>query len=432
MEEQNLNRLRIMFVSDNFKYYTGFSYVMVSLMKRFAASSNTKDLCYVSMTNGKPELPDLEKFETGLSKKLFGMKIYDSNIEKEDLFTNFNLAINQFRPHIVITLNDPWRLPLVANSPFRDSFLWVALTSIETPEYPRTMVVPSLITNQPRMNIHHVLEQADVIIPCSEMGRKMLLDWYGDGKVTKTIPLGIDLSQTEGIKTTKAEAFSDIIPEDAFVFYSMGTNSPRKQMDRVVDAFAKFKETVGNPDKYFLCLHTGSNMILNGADIAEQIYKIGLQTSIYVSCTDSLIPADRKKLYQEYAASDCYIGLPGGEGFGYGFAEAIAFRKPVIYIGYGGHVEYCKGCGIEVPVASKYRVRNSNIQWADPDINAAAAAMRKMVSDKRAYDSFVAGTGKRRDLFNWSDIYSSIREIIAGRYDEHERTNLYGIPRRRI
>lgn len=432
MEDQYLNQKRIMFVSDNFKFYTGFSYVMISLLKRFSTTMETKNLCYVSMTNGKPEVTDLDKFEKGLAKKLHGLKIYDSNIEKEELLTNFNLAVNQFKPHIVITLNDPWRLPIVANSPFRDSFMWIALTSIEVPEYPRTMITPSLITNQPRLNIHWILDQADLLIPCSKMGETMLKSWYNPEKVSESIYLGLDLKLTEGVETTKAKAFSEIISEDAFIFYSMGTNSPRKQMDKVIDAFVEFKRTIGNPDKYYLCMHTGSNMILNGADIAEQIYKYNLQDSIYVSCTDSLVPADRKKLYEEYSASDCYIGFPGGEGFGYGFAEAIAFRKPVIYMNYGGHAEYCNGCGISVDIKEKYRVRNSNMEWALPDIKSAAAAMRKIVSDKRLYTKYVDETDKRRLEFDWSTIYPKIRNKIAERYNRNERTNLYGIPRRRI
>jgi len=424
---------RIMFVGDNFKYYTGFAYVLISLLKRFAETTSSSNICYVSMTNGLPELKDLDKFEEGLSKKLPMMKIYDSNIEDKERIINFNLAITQFKPHIVISLNDIWRLNLISDSPFRSSFFWAAYTNIETPVYPRTIIMSSIITKGARMNIHEILSKADIIIPYTKMGEDFLLSWYDREKISKPVLNGVDINYISKIpEVPKSEAYSPIIPDDAFVFYSMGTNSPRKQMDKVIDAFAEFKRTIKNPDKYYLVIHSGSNIILNGADIAEQVFEYQLQTSVYLTCTDSLSPSDKSQLYKEYKASDCYIGFPGGEGFGYGFAEAIVCEKPVIYINYGGHVEYCKGAGLAVDVLDYNRARNTNIKWASPDIKNAAAQMRKIVSDKGIYNKSVAQTKVLKNEFHWTLLFNKFQSIVETKYQEKELSNIYGMPRRQI
>jgi glycosyltransferase involved in cell wall biosynthesis len=90
------------------------------------------------------------------------------------------------------------------------------------------------------------------------------------------------------------------------------------------------------------------------------------------------------------AACDCYVSLHRAEGYGLVLAESMAAGKPVIATAYSGNLEFMTtetsvlvpyelqripfGCGPYPPTAS----------WAQPDVDAAASAMRELASDPTA------------------------------------------------
>jgi glycosyltransferase involved in cell wall biosynthesis len=87
------------------------------------------------------------------------------------------------------------------------------------------------------------------------------------------------------------------------------------------------------------------------------------------------------------ALSDCFVSLHRSEGFGRGPAEAMLLGKPVISIGYSGPADFAtKDTALLVdyelvPVGEgEYPGANGQI-WAAPDIDSAAAAMRRIVAD---------------------------------------------------
>jgi glycosyltransferase involved in cell wall biosynthesis len=424
--------MRIMFVGDSLKYNTGLAYVMQSLIKRYANAYGSSNICYVGITNGDTTLEDFDKFEDGLSARLKGISIYNADIDRDETIINFNRAVYEFVPNIVISLHDPWRLPLIAYSQVKNSFFWVAYSTIESREYPETLLLHSHANKRNRQNIREILSMADMVIPCSEMGYNFLKGWIP--QTVEPVYLGLDNALKSSVtKDRRAEIYGVDIPENAFVFYSMGTNSPRKQMDKIIDAFAAFMKDMKNTDKYYLVMHTGSEFLLQGADLMEQIREYGLEKNVIILGHDSISSVSKEQLYNEYAVSDCYISLPGGEGFGYGYAESILHNKPVIYINHGGHVEYCKDCGISVPVEGFTRVRNSNIKWVTPDIEMAAAAMRKMVSDPKFYNRCVETTVERAKVFDWDRvIFPKFFKEVLWKYEEAAESNMYGIIKRGI
>ncbi len=97
------------------------------------------------------------------------------------------------------------------------------------------------------------------------------------------------------------------------------------------------------------------------------------------------------------AACDCYVSLHRAEGYGLVLAESMAAGKPVIATAYSGNLEFMTpetsvlvpyeleripvGCGPYPPTAS----------WAEPDLEAAALAMRELAADPAA----AAGLGAR-------------------------------------
>lgn len=94
----------------------------------------------------------------------------------------------------------------------------------------------------------------------------------------------------------------------------------------------------------------------------------------------------RKDVYGLTNACDVYISLHRAEGFGIGVAEAMQLGKPVIATDYSSTTEFCNP-DIAIPIP--YRlvpIQNGEYftamqTWADADVDAAAAALRKCHDD---------------------------------------------------
>jgi glycosyltransferase involved in cell wall biosynthesis len=107
-----------------------------------------------------------------------------------------------------------------------------------------------------------------------------------------------------------------------------------------------------------------------------------------IEIRDGYETAERQR--ELMAACDCYVSLHRAEGYGLTLAEAMAVARPVIGTAYSGNLEFMTpdtsvlipyklapvpfGCGPYPPTA----------RWAEPDVDAAAEAMRAMAADPTA------------------------------------------------
>lgn len=93
------------------------------------------------------------------------------------------------------------------------------------------------------------------------------------------------------------------------------------------------------------------------------------------------------ELHDLYDRSSCYVSLHRSEGFGLTVAEAMARAMPVISTGYSGTAEFLDastGWPIPysmIPVGKDCGPYDPNAVWADPDLDAAARAMRQVADD---------------------------------------------------
>ena len=87
------------------------------------------------------------------------------------------------------------------------------------------------------------------------------------------------------------------------------------------------------------------------------------------------------------ARADCFVSLHRSEGFGFSLAEAMAYGKPVIATRYSGNLtfmndenSYLVDYGL-TPVPPGTPNYPAGALWADPDLEDAAATMRRVVEN---------------------------------------------------
>lgn len=106
---------------------------------------------------------------------------------------------------------------------------------------------------------------------------------------------------------------------------------------------------------------------------------------------------DRSHVQALQRCADAYVSLHRSEGFGLGLAESMRMGKPVIATAWSGNMEFMtaeNSCLIGyrmVPVRAGEYSYHQNQHWAEPDIDEAAAYMRRLVDD----DAFAARIGAR-------------------------------------
>jgi glycosyltransferase involved in cell wall biosynthesis len=111
-------------------------------------------------------------------------------------------------------------------------------------------------------------------------------------------------------------------------------------------------------------------------------------------------------------AADCYVSLHRAEGFGYTLAESMWAAKPVIATGYSGNVDFMTAENSYlvdyrlVPIGPGHAPYPAAGDWAEPDIEHAAALMREVFADPHA--------AARRGARAATDIRASHAPEVAG------------------
>jgi hypothetical protein len=121
------------------------------------------------------------------------------------------------------------------------------------------------------------------------------------------------------------------------------------------------------------------------------------------------------------AGCDCYVSLHRSEGFGLTLAECMALGKPVIGTAYSGTTDFMtEDNSYPVPygltrVGADCEIYPAEGTWADPDLEAAAAAMRRVVEQPQ--EARVKGEQAKRRI---EELYSprSVGELIRARLEQ--------------
>ena len=211
------------------------------------------------------------------------------------------------------------------------------------------------------------------------------------------------------------------IPADAFVVFfnfDYGSSFNRKNPDGSIRAFAKAFAKVDNA--YLVFKTKGAARHKEERDkLARLSDELGVTQRVIM--IDDYLPQD--DIYGLTGACDVYLSLHRGEGFGLGIAEAMSLGKAVIATNYSSTTEFClPTTSIPIPytIAKVPKDMCDNPcyhavkEWAEPDINAATAALRRLYEDP-ALRTAIGTSAKKflEEYFSLKNFKASIESFLA-------------------
>jgi len=215
------------------------------------------------------------------------------------------------------------------------------------------------------------------------------------------------------------------MPEGFLFAYVMDFNSTAERNNPLglVQAFCRAFAPGEGPRLYL--------KTMNGAKFRPAIYR---QVTEATRGRPDIVVVDEEgpKAHAEaiLALSDCYVSLHRSEGFGLTIAEAMAAGTPVISTAYSGSLEVTGttdgDCARLVPwqpsrVQSDTTLYPAGATWAEPDVEAAARAMRWVYEHPEEARAMGArGRARIAERFSYervgSQVAARLAEIAEARY----------------
>ncbi len=169
---------------------------------------------------------------------------------------------------------------------------------------------------------------------------------------------------------------------DGFVFlfaFDFASVFERKNPFAVIDAFGR--AFAGRDDVHLVIKTVGGDE--HERELKRLRSAAGARQNVHVR--DGYVTREEHQAL--VAACDAFVSLHRAEGYGLHIAEAMAHGKPVIATGYSGNLEFMDDTNSRlvpctlVPIPDGCEPYPSGARWAEPDVDAAATAMREVVDD---------------------------------------------------
>jgi glycosyltransferase involved in cell wall biosynthesis len=209
------------------------------------------------------------------------------------------------------------------------------------------------------------------------------------------------------------------VPEGFFFLFSFDYLSvfERKNPLAVVEAFSRAFAPEEGPSLVLKCINAEHDPANH-----ERLLAAARERGDIHIIDGYLSPTDKDALT---ATCDCYVSLHRSEGFGLTMAEAMYLGKPVIATGYSGNLDFMtaeNGLLVDhrlVPIGPGAPPYPADGEWAEPDIEHAAALMRMVFDDPVA----AAALGGRAA----EDIRRTHSPVVAGQlmYDRLENLRVH-------
>lgn len=180
-----------------------------------------------------------------------------------------------------------------------------------------------------------------------------------------------------------------VAEDDFLVHFSFDANSTvaRKNPAAVIDAFQQAFE--GDPSARLAIkvrnMQQAQYLAIQGDRHAREfLRRLGDDESIIVISDEWSYPRTLGLI----EAADCYLSLHRSEGFGYALAESMLLGTPVIATGYSGNTEFMDSADlVDFELVDlepgDYFYWEPGMQWAQADVEQAAAALQNVRGEQR-------------------------------------------------
>lgn len=191
-----------------------------------------------------------------------------------------------------------------------------------------------------------------------------------------------DLEDPVSIRSRYGIAANEFV---VFFNFDFGSSYYRKNPEGAMRAFADAFRDVPNTRLVFKTMRAKTR-----PDLLMPIEALAAELGISDRLTMIHNYVPERDLFGLTNACDVYLSLHRGEGFGITLAEAMAMGKPVVCTNWSSTTEFCKpDCAIPIPYrmvpVPPNQVDHPYYQqvkeWAEPDIDAAATALRSLYNN---------------------------------------------------
>jgi glycosyltransferase involved in cell wall biosynthesis len=218
------------------------------------------------------------------------------------------------------------------------------------------------------------------------------------------------------------------IPADVYKFLSILEWNPRKAWDRLLAAY--WNEFDGNDNVALVLKVSGPtnnpNYVNHIRSSIESVKKMmglsGVENPYKMSAPvyviyNNLLPGEVAGLH---VSCDAFVSASHGEGFNRGALHSAACGKPVVAVGWGGHLDFLNHdnayladysispCISPVGAAGNY---TPEMKWAEVDLISMGAKMRECKNDGK--DARVAKVGEE---FTWDRAAQEFIDVIGKYY----------------
>lgn len=320
-------------------------------------------------------------------------------------------ALEEFKPDVLYTTADPGTVAALT------------MSVPDMPFYAYTPIEGEPITNRLWRSALTTLHAATVTQYGADVVKKELgkdIPWYYHGVDRETF-------EVTGVRDDVRRVLGW---EDKFVIMCVATNVRRKQLTRLIEAFAQLKHKYKR-DNVVLYLHTvpfqnhwleGWNLMEIGAmygvynDVFYHPMMVKRNSSAPLRSDDANMPG----LVEMYNAADLFVLPSQVEGFGLPIAEAMACGLPVAVTKYAAGWEVANPAGVGLEVGD-WEVHKSGTIYANVSVDAMAKKLLKLMRNPNELERMRQRGFQRVVDFDWGPFEDSLDENLEEAVNAYEK-----------